>query len=564
MIQAFHKASQSLAFKILLGILAVSFVAMWGIGDMWNRILSPQNMTVATVGKVKIKMDDFVRALDQEMRLAQAMEGRKISPQDFARAGFDRMVLQNLIRNALVDQECDRLGLRIGDDLVAQTIRKDKSLKTESGEFHRDRFNRYLQILGLSEKQYLDQVRKDLRRQQLMSIATGSVVMPKPALDLIYDRTHQNVHLNILVIPFVPVSDDKAVKHKVSEPKDETLAKFFNENARFFKKPETRSFKIVRLSYDQLAGKVSDEEVKRAFEARYGNDKKLKFEDVKKEIHRALVREKNANAFEALRRKIDDKIAEGLSLDKVSEALKSDITLKVVSYDSVTRYGQMTKNKDEDVAKLLRDQGFSMGDLGDIFKVIFSTDSSQVSQITELASGDFVIVHVEDIKPSYLPDYKQVAHLVREVYLDNERLTVTNDLAQLIAKKFERKDRKAPLVALKAEAGQKLKSVAEQRYKLMKVLKDEGLEGYEPYIDTMNPGDIIVLPNTKAKSVVLLQVTAVSPHKGEPSEETRRKIIAGITKEMRRDAFESYLEHLAKSYRIDVNKKALEKSPLLS
>lgn len=562
MIQNFQKASQSLAFKIFLGILAGSFVIMWGVGDMWQRVLSPHNATVATVGKVKIKMDDFLKALDQEMRIVQVMQGKKISPEEFAKAGFERVVLQNLLRNALIDQECDRLKMRIGDDVVAKTIRNDSSLKNKDGAFNRDRFNRYLQVLGMSEKQYIEQVRKDLRRQQLVSISASSLVLSKPALDLIYERTHQVLHLRLLRVPFVPVSTNKDLKYKVTEPSEDVLKKFFEENGNAFRVPEARSVTIMKIASEHFPAKVSDGDVRKTFDARFGSQKKIKFENVKKEIYVALLREKNAHHVEELRRILDDKIAEGGTLESIAENLKKP-ELKTLKVDEINQVGQI-KNQQDDAAKfLLHHLKFDQADFIEIMKTIFTTEDGHVSQMVELPSGNFVFVQVRGVKPSYLPDFKSVSQSVRNVYIENEQLRITQMLAQDMAKSYEMTDRKKPLKLLEADKGHTLKTVSNQRYQLMRTLKEEGLEGFEQYLDTMNKGEIMILPDLKLKSMIIMQVASIVPHKGEPSEETQQKIIQGITQEMRRDAVESYLQQLMKTYRVDINKKALEKSPLL-
>lgn len=563
MIQNFQKASQSLAFKIFLGILAVAFVIMWGVGDVWTRVLSPSNVTIATVGKKKIKMDDFSHAIEKEMRLIRLVEGKEISPQDFARMGLDRMVLQNLIRQALFDQECERLKLHVGDNLVIKSIRKMPGLVTKTGEFDKTNFQRYLQALGVSEKEYVEQMRKEISRDLLLTVSMGGLHLPKEAFDLIHQRTYHTLTLRLLRLPLVPVSDDKNLKYKVAEPTDQQLQKFYTENGRLLRVPEYRTISIMRLGYDVFPTNLSEAELRKAFDTRRGQEKNVKYEDVKSELRLALLRERNASKFDELRRKVDDKVGEGLSLEQIAEAFKSTVELKTIQLENVNRLGGM-KSSHQDVSKPLLDLQFAKDDFSDLLRIIFATEEKQTSQIVELPSGAFVLIQVHNVQPSYLPEYKDVRSEIKKAYLDTERFRVTHEMAKELAVSYDHKDRKSPVKLLEAKTGQSLKIISEARYKLMPAMKQENIQGFEQYIELLNKGDVVILPDIKEKTVVLLQVADITPFKGPMTEEAQKTIMSSLTKQLHNDAMNSYLEHLTKQYRIEINKKALEKSPLVS
>lgn len=563
MIQNFQKASQSLAFKIFLGILAVAFVIMWGVGDVWTRVLSPSNVTIATVGKKKIKMDDFSHAIEKEMRLIRLVEGKEISPQDFARMGLDRMVLQNLIRQALFDQECERLKLHVGDNLVIKSIRKMPGLVTKTGEFDKTNFQRYLQALGVSEKEYVEQMRKEISRDLLLTVSMGGLHLPKEAFDLIHQRTYHTLTLRLLRLPLVPVSDDKNLKYKVAEPTDQQLQKFYTENGRLLRVPEYRTISIMRLGYDVFPTNLSEAELRKAFDTRRGQEKNVKYQDVKSELRLALLRERNASKFDELRRKVDDKVGEGLSLEQIAEAFKSTVELKTIQLENVNRLGGM-KSSHQDVSKPLLDLQFAKDDFSDLLRIIFATEEKQTSQIVELPSGAFVLIQVHNVQPSYLPEYKDVRSEIKKAYLDTERFRVTHEMAKELAVSYDHKDRKSPVKLLEAKTGQSLKIISEARYKLMPAMKQENIQGFEQYIELLNKGDVVILPDIKEKTVVLLQVADITPFKGPMTEEAQKTIMSSLTKQLHNDAMNSYLEHLTKQYRIEINKKALEKSPLVS
>lgn len=564
MIQNFQKASQSLAFKIFLGILAVAFVIMWGVGDVWTRVLSPSNVTIASVGKKKIKMDDFAHAIEKEIRFIRLIEGKEISHQDFARMGLDRMVLQNLIRQSLFDQECERLGLRIGDDLVVKTIRKTPGLVTKAGEFDRNNFNRYLQALGVNEKEYIEQVRKEISRNLLLTVSVGGFHLPKAAFDLIQQRTHHTLTLRLLRLPLVPVSNDKNLKYKVAEPTEDQLKKFYTESGRLFRVPEYRTVSIMRLGYDVFPTNLSEAEIRKAFDTRRGQEKNVKYEDVKSALRLSLLRERNASKFDELRRKVDDKIGEGLALEQIAETFKPTIELKAIKLENVNRLGGMKGSQNQNLSKPLLDLQFAKDDFADILRIIFATEEKQTSQIVELPSGAFVLIQVHNVQPSYLPEYKDVGPEIKKAYLDMERFRLTHEMAKELVASYDHKDRKAPVKLLEAKAGQSLKIISDARYKLMQAIKQENIQGFEQYIDILNKGDVVMLPDIKEKTVVLLQVAEITPFKGTITEEAQKTIGSNLTKELHNDAMNSYLEHLTKQYRIEINKKALEKSPLVS
>ena len=85
MLEAIKRGSTGWVAKILLAVLVFSF-AIWGVADVftgWGR------GSIAKVGDHEIRVEDFQRAFQNELRNIQNRAGRRISTEDARAAGLD-------------------------------------------------------------------------------------------------------------------------------------------------------------------------------------------------------------------------------------------------------------------------------------------------------------------------------------------------------------------------------------------------------------------------------------------------------------------------------------------
>ena len=155
MLDAMRKRANSWFVRALLLVLIISF-AVWGIGDTFFG--RPSTAVAVQVGDIEAPLQEVDRAFAIDRRAFGEQFGAPLERRQAASLGILNRSLQNVIARALVDQHRRDLGIGVSDAEVAAAIRNDQRFATD-GNLDRARFDMYLRSLGLSEAQYVEQVR---------------------------------------------------------------------------------------------------------------------------------------------------------------------------------------------------------------------------------------------------------------------------------------------------------------------------------------------------------------------------------------------------------------------
>src|SRR5690606_22249539 len=109
---------------------------------------------VGTVGQIKIGVDDYARALQQEVQRLSQQTGQPITNEEARAFGIDQMVLQQLVGRAALDEEARRIGLSVGDAEVARQIREIPAFQGIDGSFDRDGYEFVLDRNGMTPARF--------------------------------------------------------------------------------------------------------------------------------------------------------------------------------------------------------------------------------------------------------------------------------------------------------------------------------------------------------------------------------------------------------------------------
>jgi hypothetical protein len=80
-------------------------------------------------------------------------------------------VLGRLVADATLTDEARRMGLGISNESLSREIAGDTAFQDPSGNFDRDAFVQLLQNAGLTEDQYVEELRTGYTRQQIRRAA---------------------------------------------------------------------------------------------------------------------------------------------------------------------------------------------------------------------------------------------------------------------------------------------------------------------------------------------------------------------------------------------------------
>ena len=186
--------AKNMGAGVLMAILALSLLGFGADG------FSTSIRHVATVGDRKIDADDYARALQNELRALQAQIGAGFTMEQARAFGLDRMVLEQLVSNAVLDLEAERVGLSVGDPTVQGEILAVRSFQGASGQFDREAYRFALQSAGLSEAVFEEQIRDDVTRSVLQLAVGGAAQAPESLVAPLLEYQAQTRDFSVLTL----------------------------------------------------------------------------------------------------------------------------------------------------------------------------------------------------------------------------------------------------------------------------------------------------------------------------------------------------------------------------
>ncbi len=330
MLESIRHFSGTWVAKIILVFLILSFMLFGGFSGIIRGLGAKHYRAV--VGGETIGIPELEKAVKRRMRYIQRFND-KITPQQMIESGLEHYVLMELVKDKLIDFEVAKMNIYVSDDRVRESIYASKNFRTENGDFDHEIFKAIVANAGYTEKEFMDQSRREIGRKLLFdSILNGVRVAPLFA-DIIYDYQFRPREADIVTIPFDSIT--------VPQADDQSLEAFYTQNSHEFRKPESRKVEYYLLSKE--------------------NVEKLK--------------------------NIEDLLASGKTLKEVAV----EFELKHHTLESVD------KNSADAIAK---DPAF--------FETAFSTNEQEDSQFFELKDENWCAVHVDKIRPSFVPEFAKI------------------------------------------------------------------------------------------------------------------------------------------------------------
>lgn len=260
MLQSLHGAAQKWVGLLLFTVLIGSFV-IWGIADVYNARTPHQN--VIKVGKVDITAAQLQMEVKSKIATLTQLTGRALSMKEAVDFGLTERVTQNLIDRAVMEQEAKRLGLRIGDNIILDSVRQIPQLKKPDGTFDTAAFRAALANAGMTEKGFIESQRINLSRETLTKAITANVTVPTLLAQALTAAQNEARTIETYQVKFA----DQPLPAK---PSDDTLTTYISDHKEQFTRPEYRKLSFVRLSAESIGQDVAvnDDEVKQAYETR--------------------------------------------------------------------------------------------------------------------------------------------------------------------------------------------------------------------------------------------------------------------------------------------------------
>lgn len=258
MLNRMRKGSGGWLAKILLGMLILSF-GVWGIGDIFR---GGGSSVVAEVGNVQIEAADYSRAYQAELRQQSQRFGRAIDAATARQIGLPQRALQQLLFDTLLSQAASNYGLAVSDDAVKRVVQGNPAFQY-SGQFDRALLQQVLRRNGVTEELYLQTVRQDIARDELVQSLLVGRAAPDGFVNPIYRYRQETRIAQVFEISAASFRD-------VGVPDDAALRQYHEDNAPRYTAPEYREVTYLTLTAEQVLDQIeiSEAELRDEYESR--------------------------------------------------------------------------------------------------------------------------------------------------------------------------------------------------------------------------------------------------------------------------------------------------------
>lgn len=373
MIKTIHRTAKGLFVQILLALLILSF-AVWGIGDM---LRGPQgNSPVATVGSQKITMNAFAQKLYSEAETMRRMLGSRYSVEMVKNMQLPDYVLQQMIAAELLRQHALDMELVPSDTIIANHITKDINFFDTSGKFSKAIFQQFLQQTKMTERDYVEQIRKQEATDLITTVLNRGVDVPHAVVNGLYKVQNQKRTAELFII-------DATSLNSKPKPSQDDIHAYYQSSAEF-NIPEQRIVSYISFADAQVAKNITvmDADIQAEYNAR---KEEFSSYDVAKPLLEKELRQRQVDdQLTAFANKIDDAVAGGATLAEVAK--EHGLALKTVP--AFTQSGQSLSG--EPVKELPV--------LDRFVDIAFATDEASESPLTH-SKGSYYMLRVEKITP---------------------------------------------------------------------------------------------------------------------------------------------------------------------
>ncbi len=254
MIQGFQQAiKNSWLLKGFLGVVMISF-AIWGVGDAINPAVDP-NVAIK-VGQVEVGTDEIQRRFTAEVTQLKDALGPDFTDQDAVDLGVMDRIISQASQAASLEMAAKDMQLDLPDKSLRRLVMDMPEFKDEAGNFSRIILNNILMSNNLSEQAFIDLLRGDFLRQNLLNPIAESPSPPEALIDLLFQYRAEQRSAEIIYIPNSKFKID-------TSPDENMLREIYNSNLEKFRAPERRKVEAILVRASELVpvSSITDDEI---------------------------------------------------------------------------------------------------------------------------------------------------------------------------------------------------------------------------------------------------------------------------------------------------------------
>lgn len=485
MLQNLRKRTQGVGFKIVIGLIILSF-AGFGIQSI---LLDGGQNEVAVVNGEKITPQELQMAVQNQKRRLYSMFGYDVDPAMLADERLQPQAIQTLISRKLLKQSAQDMGLAVSEREVGAVVSSQREFQV-NGQFSPETYKAVLSEAGFTPSSYKVGLKDDLVLNQVSRGLAGSEFVTQSELEISARIISEQRDFSYLVLP----REDYAQAQEVS---DQEVQEYYEASIEDFRAPETLDLDYIKLTIDDFRQPVDERTLQEAYElAIDGAEYKTQ--------HRVshILFEEDAGQRVAQAREM---LAGGTSFAELARELSDDVGS----------------------ADLGGDLGYTSGDVfpDEMEAAIHALEPGVVSEPIETDAGVHLLL-VTERKPGEAPSFEEMRGELEEgIQLEEARVELVRTVELLSDLIFNASDLESPAkeLGLKVQSRQAVSRAENEGLFANPQLLEAAFSG-EVYSDGHN-SDVIELPGD---TFVALRVRSHNPSEIRPLEEVRGDIVASI------------------------------------
>lgn len=403
MLQELREKAQGWIAWVIVILIALTFILFWGSGDFFSSGQS-SSQTIAIVNGDKITAQDLESRYENVIR-QQDSALAKLEPEV-----VKKQLLDNLIEEKTLIQSAEKMGLVVSPHRVDMFIR-NSPIFIKDGHFSREAYYRFLNGMGVSDKDFKEMLATQLLQQQLYAGFANTAFVVESEIENFLQYYKQKRSFKYTTL-----------SKKDFEPTDiseEEIKTYYDNNIDQFYTPEKIAIEYVKLDLDELKAKYQPED---ALLKTFYQDNLYLFTDAEKRLpaHILIQLSKDANDEEIAQAK--SKISELES--RLKEGDEFELLAKQYSDDAGTK---------EEGGRL---DWIVKGEIGlpDFDNEVFKLAKGEVSKPIKTEYG-YHLVKMLDIKEEQKHSFDevkdQVLQAVQERWAEDEMINLADQAANL-------------------------------------------------------------------------------------------------------------------------------------
>ena len=253
MLDFVRNKKKSLIIKLAFAIIILSFVIGYAMlsspggpgGDL-------PTGEAATVNGRKIAYEDFQSNYSNLYQIYQSVYQDQFTPELEKQLKLADKALNNLIDQALLQEEAERLQLSVSQQELVDAIAKVEAFQ-ENGVFNKERYLQVLAYQRMTADQFEAMQRTELLMEKVRSQLHASVAVSDADIEEEFRKNNEKVNLGF--VRLTPAAFEKKVK--VS---DDDLAAFFSSEKEVFRIPDMVALRYLQFEPQRYLDQVTFEE----------------------------------------------------------------------------------------------------------------------------------------------------------------------------------------------------------------------------------------------------------------------------------------------------------------